>query len=207
MTQERTVRRQERGRRRIEQILAAAADVLAESGYEAATTNAIAARAGISPGSLYQFFSNKEKIARALAEWYVVELGAAQSEAFGDAEAGAAAVPLDETVARVVAPLVQFNLANRGFKALFARADMPPELTDAVAPLHAVLLERVRALLSARWPALPGGVIDRAAVVSIQLVRAMMPLIVAADGDERDALVTELRTVLTGYLSSLEARP
>jgi len=41
--------------------------VFAEMGYDEATTNHIAAQAAISPGSLYQFFSNKEEIAQALA--------------------------------------------------------------------------------------------------------------------------------------------
>ncbi|WP_205855738.1 TetR/AcrR family transcriptional regulator [Phytoactinopolyspora endophytica] len=193
-------RRQERGQRRIAQIVSAAAEVFAESGYEDATTNAIARRAGISPGSLYQFFSNKDEIAAALAERYVVELGAAQEEAL-DLETLRSA-PLDEMIAMIVAPLVEFNLANRGFKALFARPDMPAALTEAVAPLHAALLERVKGLVSIRFPELTGDVVDRTATVSIQIVRAMMPLIVAADeGPERDAMVVELRRVLRAYLS------
>ena len=59
--------RQERGRRRIEGILEAAARVFAEVGYEAATTNAIAREARTSIGSLYQFFPNKGAVLEALA--------------------------------------------------------------------------------------------------------------------------------------------
>jgi AcrR family transcriptional regulator len=60
-------RRQARGQRRIDQLLDVAARVFAEVGFEAATTNGIAARAGVSPGSLYQFFPNKDAMAEALA--------------------------------------------------------------------------------------------------------------------------------------------
>ena len=63
-------KRQARGEARIDQILIAAAECFGEHGYEATTTNRIAARAGISPGSLYQFFKNKEDIAHALATRY-----------------------------------------------------------------------------------------------------------------------------------------
>lgn len=56
-------RRQARGERRIAQLLDAAASVFCTSGYTAASTNAIAREAGVSPGTLYQFFPNKEAIA------------------------------------------------------------------------------------------------------------------------------------------------
>jgi hypothetical protein len=51
------VQRRARGVQRIASILAAAETVFAEVGYDEANTNRIAARSGISPGSLYQFFS------------------------------------------------------------------------------------------------------------------------------------------------------
>lgn len=58
---------QARGQQRVEAILAAAEVELAEVGYEAATTNQIAVRAGIPIGSLYQFFPNKQAIMQELA--------------------------------------------------------------------------------------------------------------------------------------------
>jgi AcrR family transcriptional regulator len=54
------VQRRARGLQRIASILNAAEAVFTEMGYDRATTNHIAARASISPGSLYQFFSNAE---------------------------------------------------------------------------------------------------------------------------------------------------
>jgi AcrR family transcriptional regulator len=54
--------RQERSRATVERILAAAAEVLGERGYAAASTNAIAARACVSPGTLYQYFADKDAI-------------------------------------------------------------------------------------------------------------------------------------------------
>ena len=70
----RVVRRRARGLQRIASILDAAETVFAQVGYDEATTHQIADSAGISPGSLYQFFSNKEEIAQALAARYVEEL-------------------------------------------------------------------------------------------------------------------------------------
>ncbi|MEV5828703.1 TetR/AcrR family transcriptional regulator [Spirillospora sp. NPDC052242] len=199
------VRRQARGERRIAQILDAAAAVLAESGYEAATTNKIAAAAGISPGSLYQFFPNKEAIAKALADRFTAQMGGAHRTAFEAADPGT--VPLAELIDRIVDPLMAFNLANPGFKALFARPDMPAELSAATRPIQEALLGRVEGILAARAPGLAAADRTRGARVLIQVFKALVPLVAEAGSeDERAALMVELKRVLTGYMTALEAR-
>lgn len=60
--------RQARARETVEAILTAAARILTSEGFEALTTNRVAAVAGVSVGSLYQYFPNKEALARALCE-------------------------------------------------------------------------------------------------------------------------------------------
>jgi AcrR family transcriptional regulator len=59
---------QERSRFTVSTILQAAAEVIASDGFDRASTNRIAARAGVSIGSLYQYFSNKGAILAALLE-------------------------------------------------------------------------------------------------------------------------------------------
>ena len=58
--------RRERGRLRVAALLDAAGAVFAEKGFGGATMTEIAARAGASIGSLYQFFSTKELLAEAV---------------------------------------------------------------------------------------------------------------------------------------------
>ncbi|MCA3366430.1 MAG: helix-turn-helix transcriptional regulator, partial [Roseomonas sp.] len=53
---------QDRSRETVGAILEAAARILEAEGLEAANTNAIAARAGVSIGSLYQYFPDKVAI-------------------------------------------------------------------------------------------------------------------------------------------------
>ena len=60
--------RQMRSRFTYDAILLAAAQVLEEQGDTHFTTNRVADRAGVSIGSLYQYFENKEQILVALAE-------------------------------------------------------------------------------------------------------------------------------------------
>ena len=57
---------QERSKVMVEAILEAASQVFAELGYARATTNKIAERAGVSVGSLYQYFPNKDSLIASL---------------------------------------------------------------------------------------------------------------------------------------------
>lgn len=58
----------------VQVILEAAIRVLVKRGYDATTTTAIAEKAGISVGSLYQYFPNKEAIVATLVEVHAREL-------------------------------------------------------------------------------------------------------------------------------------
>lgn len=62
------VPKQARARATVEAILEATAQLLAEGGYDALSTNKIAVRAGVSIGSLYQYFDGKESLVSALIE-------------------------------------------------------------------------------------------------------------------------------------------
>lgn len=58
--------KQARAQETIAVVLEAAARVLQRKGYAGATTNLIAERAGVSVGTIYQYFANKEQIFDAL---------------------------------------------------------------------------------------------------------------------------------------------
>jgi len=64
----------QRGRERVAALLTAAEQVIEARGFEAATMTEIAAQAGASIGSLYQFFPTKEALAQTLMASFVEEL-------------------------------------------------------------------------------------------------------------------------------------
>lgn len=59
----------------VDRILDAAATVLAADGYQRASTNRIAAEAGVSPGSLYRYFDDKDAIVTALSHRLAADFG------------------------------------------------------------------------------------------------------------------------------------
>lgn len=199
-TEQRQRKRQARGEARIGQILDAAAECFGEAGFAAVSTNAIAARAGISPGSLYQFFADKDDIAHALAERYLRLLAAAHGQAFAD---DVARLPLDAMLDRIVDPIVAFNVANPGFHALLADPGVPGRVARAKEPLHAALLDRIDAVFGVRAPATPPAERRRATLVAVGIFAALLRLVVAADEEERPHLTAELKRAVRGYLAPL----
>ena len=69
--------RQDRSRQTVGAILAATSRILVRHGFDGLTTNAVAAAAGVSIGSLYQYFPNKEALVSALIERHCDEMNAA----------------------------------------------------------------------------------------------------------------------------------
>jgi AcrR family transcriptional regulator len=66
--------RQSRAQATLDAVLEAAAELIAQRGYARTTTNAVAERAGVSIGSLYQYFPNKTAILVSLLERHIHEV-------------------------------------------------------------------------------------------------------------------------------------
>ncbi len=89
-------------------VLEAAAQVLEAGGLSAFNTNAVAARAGVSIGSLYQYFPGKDAVMAAL-----IRLEAARFEAeLATALEATASLPLPQAVERLVALAVASQTAR-----------------------------------------------------------------------------------------------
>jgi AcrR family transcriptional regulator len=66
--------RQERSRATVDSVLEATARVLVKHGFDGLTTNLVAETAGVSIGSLYQYFPNKAALVGALIEKHVEDM-------------------------------------------------------------------------------------------------------------------------------------
>jgi AcrR family transcriptional regulator len=90
--------RQDRSKDTVSAILAATARVLVKQGFDGLTTNAVAAAAGVSIGSLYQYFPNKEALVASLIEHHVEAMSAAVLSEL----ARVASLPMVEAVRAVI---------------------------------------------------------------------------------------------------------
>ena len=69
--------RQQRSKATVDTILEATTRVLKKQGFDGLSTNAVAAQAGVSIGSLYQYFPNKEALVAKLIDRHMEDMNAA----------------------------------------------------------------------------------------------------------------------------------
>ncbi|MFQ6851349.1 TetR/AcrR family transcriptional regulator [Streptomyces sp. 35M1] len=193
-------RRQARGEARIAQLLRAAADVFCTSGYTASSTNAIAREAGVSPGTLYQFFPNKEAIAVELGDRLLDRWRDTYGAAFDQSHTE---LPLDRLLDAILDPLIAFNCENPAFFVLMHGSEIPGRITEAHDTLHATMLTRVEAVLADYLPDMPAAQVHRIAEMAFMVFKAGLDLIMANEGEERTAYIQELKTVMFRYLDPL----
>jgi AcrR family transcriptional regulator len=195
---ERTVRRQARGLKRMAEILDAAELVIAEVGYPEMTTNQVAARAGLSPGSLYQFFRNKEEILDALVSRYTVE-----RQEFWDATLAAVSseTPLETLVGGLVDESVAFKGRSPAYWSLLYGNATGDRLATASQALHDAVARQAAALLRRRSPGLAEERAQLMGTMAVAMVKAVMPLVSAASPERAEELVAELKLALTRYLA------
>ncbi|MGA9522294.1 MAG: TetR/AcrR family transcriptional regulator [Myxococcaceae bacterium] len=100
--------RQDRAKATVDAILKATARILVKEGYEATSTNRVALAAGVSVGSLYQYFPSKEALILAVMERHVdAILGRLQSRLIELIDE-----PLEKVARELVHELIEAHRVN-----------------------------------------------------------------------------------------------
>ena len=100
--------RQERARETVESILEATAHILIQEGYDRASTNKVAKKAGVSVGSLYQYFPSKEALVAALIDHHLAEA----VQVLGETLPQVAQAPLPLAVRTLIAAMLKVHRHN-----------------------------------------------------------------------------------------------
>jgi AcrR family transcriptional regulator len=188
------VPRLERGRARVAALLAAGAAVFAEKGYDAATMTEVAAKAGASIGSLYQFFPTKPLLAEAL-HGDLLEKLTALLEALGPQVAGQPAAVVME---RLFVGFGEFLEANPAFATLADRRDIDKTRKTQT---RALLRGLIAGLLTGAQPPLPRARAEAASVIVLHLIRAAVMLKESDEAPLREAALAEMRRMLAAYFA------
>ncbi len=143
--------RQARSKRMVRALLDATAKVLVEEGWSAASTNRVADVAGVSVGSLYQYFPNKESLVLTLAREHGEAMVAAIEKALENSEEEQS-LTVREAIARYVSASL---IAHSGDPKLFVHltasvlahgisSNTSQELRGQARPIMRKQLERFR---------------------------------------------------------------
>jgi len=161
--------KQERARETVEAILTATARILVRDGLERASTNRIADQAGVSIGSLYQYFPNKQALVAALMERHIRDMyGVLEREI-----PKLASLPLRRAVRELVELMIRAHAVEPKLHRVFM------EQVPRVGPLERIVaLERrfealVRDVLEHQRPRVRPRNLEIAAFVVIQAVEAL----------------------------------
>ncbi len=178
-------------------ILEAAARILERAGLNAFNTNAVAALAGVSVGSLYQYFPNKQALLAALVAREAEDIHATVATVADTATT----LPLAAGLRRIVAAAIARQTRRRDLARIldFVEAGLPalPETQRA----GAALLGAVSSFLARHAASLPTHDIATAAADCVLVARALIDG--ATERGPIDPTMLEDRVVRTllGYLA------
>lgn len=186
--------RQHRSRNTVDAILTAAEDVLLRLGLAGFNTNAVAQRAGVSIGSLYQFFPGKEAIlatlVRNMRRDMLADLVAAQKAADTSDLAGAIGAMIDASL--------KHHLRAPALTELLEQAEAQLPMDAETQALKANMFHLVLNLLERHN-------VDQAQTVAqdvIAMCHGMVDAAIAAGERDFDAISSRLRRAATNYVSS-----
>lgn len=191
--------KQARARETIAVVLEAAAQVLEREGYAGATTNRIAERAGLSVGTIYQYFAGKEDVFDALIRREIEGLLAILERVTFDP---------DESLADALRRLLHQLVRARGkAPALYRSLEQVPDalFRRHVAEARTSVIEWVREFLALHRHEIDVRDLDVAAFVVVSAAEGVAINADAAFYVSRGA--DELTTMFTRYLTGSGARP
>lgn len=195
---------QKRSQAMVETLLDATARVLTREGYDRASTNRIATTAGVSVGSLYQYFPNKEALVAAL----VARHNRQMLELLRDALREVASLDLATAIRELVRAAVDAHMVDSALHRIFA--EQVPRMGQ-LAKIDALQQETfllVRTYLEARRAEISVSDLESATSICVTAVEALTHEFVinrpgALDGD-RDRFIDEVTRLIVGYLQSAQ---
>jgi AcrR family transcriptional regulator len=189
--------RQRRSHQTVDRIVESAARIFDEVGYPSTTTNEIAAEAGVSIGSLYQYFPNKDAILVEIARRHVSTSLAALDELLKRFDAQ---MPLDELIASVITLLIDQHEHDRLHLLIAHRAPRSPGLDEELERAQQHLVAVTEGLLDHHLPR------GRDRLLAAQLVVAVLHAAIhdvilrRPSGPQRETAIELTKSMITAIV-------
>jgi AcrR family transcriptional regulator len=190
--------RQQRSQETVDCILDATARVLCTTGYDHASTNRVAMAAGVSVGSLYQYFPSKEALVAALVERHVEQMTSLVKRKLAEV----ASAPLDEAVRTMIESMFEAHAVDpRLHKVLIEQVPRIGKLEDVVG-VEREVEALVAVFLDARRSELRRTKLPAVAFVLCNVVEAVTHAAVLAElpVDRAREVAAELTDMILRYL-------
>ncbi len=187
---------QRRSTERVDLMLDVCATLLDRVGYESLTTKAIAEQAGISIGSVYQYFPDKKSMVRSLAVRYLEEFLQRLDQALSG-------TPLREWrqlvdgMLRVYADMLD---ASPGFRAIRIGPAHDPYIMQPDEDNATVIAAGTRELFRGQVDLPDEPRVERILVVALTMGDALLQLAYRRDPTGDKEILAELTSVVTRYL-------
>lgn len=201
--QPRKLPRQKRSLETVDAILGATAHILSREGLDRATTNAVAARAGVSIGSLYQYFPDKEALVRALNERHTREILLLLQARFDEIREA----PIPDAVEAIVRAMVEVHRHDPDLHRVLVQVTPAVGGREETRRLEAAAAGMLVAFFKARAAELRPLDFELSAFLLVQSVEALTHAAVLEHPDllKEDRFVQETTRMIVGYLT--EERP
>lgn len=189
---------QARSRATVDVILKATARILIAEGYDRASTNKVAARAGVSIGSLYQYFPSKEALVAALLERHLEEMGQVLRAAFPRL----AAAPIEQAAEEVVRLMVAAHSVDPALHRVFVEQVPRIGQLERIQGFEEEMTGLVRAYLEPRRDKLVVEDLDMAAFIVVGIVESLTHAAVLSRPELLgEPFVREVSAVVIRYLT------
>jgi AcrR family transcriptional regulator len=197
----RRVPTQARSRERVRRLLDAAEELLAADGAEALTTTRVAAAAGVSVGSLYQYLPDKGAIVEALARRYLAEFEQLMRELERDARQGGPG--WEDPVARLIDAFSERYRERPGYRALWFGRELSDELRAADRQNKVALAQGVRRIAVALRLARDDAYLRVAARAGVLVTDSILQEAFRSDPGGDPQLIEEAKRILRLYLAEV----
>jgi AcrR family transcriptional regulator len=174
-----------------------AASIIDNDGVDAATTRAIADRAGVSYPSLYRFFADREEILDRLLERHLADLDTRTK----DAERAWDVQSPADLISRELDFHVNYYRENPSAARLWIDGRTSPTVISRVRSRIASLAERMHTtLVGAGF--IPNATDPRIVFLAVELGDRILDLAFRNQGEPDDAIISLGRTALTAYITN-----